>query len=105
MKRKYIYPVIVIILLGLIIASSTYAYLNWATDNTQKSNVAFTIIASAADYTCSADGGGNITPGDIELRTINCTNSPEYVIQREITINNTIDTEDKTIYMDLWLKI
>ena len=101
-KNKKITIILSIILLGLIIASSTYAYLNWSTDNTQKSNVVFTL---ESDFSCSADGGGNITPGDIELRPVNCVNSPEYVIKRKIDINNTIDKSGKKIYMDLWLNV
>ena len=86
---------VVIALLG-----GTLAYWNWQSTNAQKTNVTFTVNST---FSCSANGGGNITSNDIMLAPADCTNST-YAIQRTVTTNITNNGSDP-VYMDLWLNV
>ncbi|MBR7041930.1 MAG: hypothetical protein IKI04_00355, partial [Bacilli bacterium] len=92
---------VIFIALGVIftIIGATFAYWNWQSTNAQKTNVTFTV---GANFSCSADGGGNITNTAYFVPT-DCTNST-YAIQRMITTNITNNSSD-TVYMDMWLTI
>ena len=96
---------IIIAIFGLIIAiiGGTLAYWNWQSTEAQKTVVNFTI---EGDFSCAADGGGDITSGTINLipTEVNDNTVANY-IKREIKVMPTITKEGKTIYMDLWLDI
>ena len=85
------------------IMGGTLAYWSWRTTDAQKTNITFTITS---DFSCSADGGGDITSGSINLvpTVVSNTTTANY-IKREVKVTPTINTDDKTIYMDLWLDI
>ena len=96
---------IIIAIFGLIIAiiGGTLAYWNWQSTEEQKTVVNFTI---EGDFSCAADGGGDITSGTINLipTEVNDNTTGNY-IKREIKVMPTITKDGKTIYMDLWLDI
>ena len=101
MKNKRVAIVLVVLSLVFIIVGSTFAYLSWQTSESQKTNVVFTVTN---DFSCAADGGGDITSNDITLAPCECTNS-KYAIKREVKVTPTITKSGKTVYMDLWLTV
>ena len=96
---------IIVTIFGLIIAiiGGTLAYWRWQSSEAQKTVVNFTI---EGDFSCAADGGGEITSGSINLipTKVNDNTTGNYV-KREVKVMPTITKEGKTIYMDLWLDI
>ena len=96
---------IIVAIFGLIIAiiGGTLAYWNWQSTEEQKTVVNFTI---EGDFSCAADGGGDITSGSINLipTEVNDNTTSNY-IKREVKVMPTITKDGKTIYMDLWLDI
>ena len=96
---------ILIAMFGLIIAiiGGTLAYWNWQSTEEQKTVVNFTI---SGDFSCAADGGGDITSGTINLipTEVNDNTTANY-IKREVKVMPTINKTGKIIYMDLWLDI
>ena len=96
---------IIIAIFGLVIAiiGGTLAYWRWQSTEEQKTVVNFTI---GSDFSCAADGGGDITSGSINLipTEVNNNTTTNY-IKREIKVMPTVNTDGKTIYMDLWLDI
>ena len=102
-RDKYYKVGVIFIVLAVIatIVGSTFAYWSWQSSEAQKTAVTFTVTAG---FSCSADGGGNIAPGDVGLAPASCTNST-YAIKRTVTVSPTITNADGGIYMDLWLKV
>jgi len=102
-KNKRIIIIVSITILILSIVGGTLAYWSWRTTDAQKTNITFTITS---DFSCSADGGGDITSGSINLvpTVVSSTTTGNY-IKREIKVTPTINTTGKTVYMDLWLDI
>ena len=102
-KNKRIITVLMILTIVFTIMGGTLAYWSWRTTDAQKTNITFTITS---DFSCSADGGGDITSGSINLvpAVVNSTTTGNY-IKREIKVTPTINTTGKTVYMDLWLDI
>lgn len=98
-NKKYIL-IIPIILAILLLLGGTYAVWSWRSNESSKTNVTLT---TTQNYSCSADGGGNITTEDVTLIPTFCTNDP-YVIRRTIT-TNVVNGTNGNIYMDLWLKV
>ena len=96
---------IIVAIFGLVIAiiGGTLAYWNWQSTEAQKTVVNFTI---EGDFSCAADGGGDITSGTINLipTEVNNNTTGNY-IKREVKVMPRISKEGKTIYMDLWLDI
>ncbi len=96
---------IIVTIFGLIIAivGGTLAYWRWQSSEAQKTVVNFTI---EGDFSCAADGGGDITSGTINLipTEVNDNTTANY-IKREVKVMPTITKDGKTIYMDLWLDI
>ena len=83
------------------IMGGTLAYFNWTSSTEQNTAVTFTV---ASGFSCSADGGGSITSNDKVLAPSSCTNTT-YAIKRTITVKPTITQPNKTIYLDMWLKV
>ena len=102
-KDKRIITVLMILTIVFTITGGTLAYWAWRTTDAQKTNITFTITS---DFSCSADGGGNITSGSVKLvpTVVSNTTTANY-IKREVKVNPTLNTVDKTIHMDLWLDI
>ena len=73
------------------------AYFTWQTSESQKTVVTFTI---ENEFSCSADGGGNISSVNIAPTT--CTGS--YALKRTIKAMPKLSVASP-IYMDLWLDI
>ena len=94
---------IIFIVLAIIatIVGSTFAYWSWQSSAAQQTAVNFTVTAG---FSCSADGGGNISPGDMGLAPATCTNST-YAIKRTVTVSPVINQSENDVYMDLWLKV
>lgn len=102
-KNKRIITVLMILTIVFTITGGTLAYWAWRTTDAQKTNITFTITS---DFSCSADGGGNITSGSVKLvpTVVSNTTTANY-IKREVKVKPTLNTVDKTIHMDLWLDI
>ena len=102
-KNKRMITVIIVLAVILTIVGGTLAYWAWSTNTSQKTNITFTITS---DFSCSADGGGNIEEGDANIiPTYLEEKYAENYIKREITVSPKINSDGKTIYMDLWLDI
>ena len=102
-KEKRIITVLMILTIVFTIMGGTFAYWSWRTTDAEKTNITFTITS---DFSCSADGGGDITSGSINLvpTVVSSTTTGNY-IKREIKVTPTINTTGKTVYMDLWLDV
>ena len=102
-KNKRIITVLMILTIVFTIMGGTLAYWSWRTTDAQKTNITFTITS---DFSCSADGGGDITSSDVNLvpTVVSSTTTANY-IKREVKVTPTINTTGKTVYMDLWLDI
>ena len=86
---------IVVALIG-----ATFAYWSWETASTQRTAVSFTI---GNGFSCSADGGGNITSSDVQLMPTTCDDTT-HAIKRTVKVSTT-QSSGKTIYLDMGLKV
>ena len=100
-KEKKIAIVLFVLAIVFVIIGSTFAYWTWQSSEAQKTAVTFTVTSG---FSCSADGGGNITSNDKQIIPATCTNNT-YAIKRTVTVSPTITNNDGDIYMDLWLKV
>ena len=102
-KSNRIIVILVILSVIFTIIGFTFAFYAWQTTEAQKTNITFTLTS---DFSCSADGGGDITSGSINLvpTVVNDTTMANY-IKREVKVTPTINTTGKTVYMDLWLDV
>ena len=102
-KKKKVMVVLITLTIIFTIIGSTFAYLSWSSSEEQKTNVTFT---KGEGFSCSVNGGGNITTGDVILMpTVVNDSTTSYYIKRTITVNPTITDSLLPIYMDLWLDI
>ena len=99
MKDKRIIAIFIVLGVIFTILGATFAYWNWQSTVAQKTNVTFTV---GANFSCSANGGGNITNTNYFVPT-DCTNST-YAIKRTITTSIT-NNSGEPVYMDMWLNI
>ncbi len=102
MDKKTMFTILTVACLVILLTGGTYAYLSWASNSDDNTNVTFT---KGEGFSCSADGGGNITTGEVSLMPTDCTKNSSHVIKREITVNTTITDINMPIYMDLWLNV
>ena len=100
-NRKLLLTISTVAMIAILIVTSTFAYLQWASSNSQMTNVSFT---TGPGFSCSIDGGGDITSNDIELIPAFCGDRSN-AIKREITINVTNNRSPTNIYLDLWLNV
>ena len=100
-KNNKIGIILIILVVIITIIGSTFAYWSWQTASNQQTAVTFTVNPG---FSCSADGGGNITSNDKQIIPATCTNNT-YAIKRTVTVSPTITNNDGDIYMDLWLKV
>ena len=96
-----------LILVGLItgtitalLIGFTFAYWTWESTSGQRTAVSFTI---GNGFSCSADGGGNITSSDVQLMPTECTDTT-HAIKRTVKVSTT-QSSGKTIYLDMGLKV
>ena len=92
---------IIIAVVTILVIGSTFAYFTWVSNTSQRTTVTFT---SGTGFSCSANGGGNITSNDIALAPTTCTDANR-AIKRTITVNPSIIQNDGDIYLDMWLKV
>ena len=92
---------IIIAVVTILLIGSTFAYFTWVSNTSQRTTVSFT---SGAGFSCSANGGGNITSNDISLAPTTCTDTTR-AIKRTVTVSPTITQNDGAIYLDMWLKV
>ena len=102
MNKKTMFTILIVLGLIIVFTGGTYAYLSWTSNSDDNTNVTFT---KGEGFSCSADGGGNITTGEVSLMPTDCTKNSSHVIKREITVNTTITDINMPIYMDLWLNV
>ena len=102
-KNKKLIMILIIFTVVLAIIGGTLAYWSWSTNTSQKTNITFTITS---DFSCSVDGGGDITSNEVTLipTVVNDTTTANY-IKREVKVTPTINTTGKTVCMDLWLDV
>ncbi len=101
MEKNYkllIFFIVAGILLAVI--GSTFAYWRWSTNSAQNTAVTFTV---SSDFSCSADGGGNITSSDKILAPATCTDTT-YAIRRTVVVDVT-KNGGQDVYLDLKLKV
>ena len=100
-NRNVLMLVFGVVLTVALISGSTFAYWEWWSNESEQTAVTFT---ATEDFSCSADGGGNITSSDVILIPSSCTDS-EYAIKREVTVMPSLYKDDLDIKMDLWINI
>jgi len=83
------------------LVGGSFAFLRWATSEEQRTSVTF---SADVGFSCSANGGVNLTGADTMLAPTDCTNS-KYAIQRELEVKATINEEGKKVYMNMWLEV
>ena len=108
MKKDKLLIGTIIVSIIVLISGATYAYWTWSTSGSQETSVEFTLGNNTSDtFSCSADGGGDITPsGSITIVPSTCTNAA-HVIKRAITTKTTINTSviGDPVYLNMWLNI
>ena len=100
MNSKRVITIIVVLAIVFTILGGSLAYWSWASTNAQKTNVTFTV---GATFSCSANGGGNITASNYFAPT-DCDNAT-YAVKREITVNTTSTTTNEIINLSMDLNI
>lgn len=100
-KNKRIITILIVLIIIFTILGSTFAYLSWTTNESQKTSVNFT---AEPDFSCAADMGGGINQSNVKLKptTVRAETVSNY-IKRTMTVNAT--TSGRPIYMDLWLDV
>ena len=92
--------ILVVATIVITLMGGTLAYWNWQSTSAQNTNVTFTV---ASNFSCSADGGGNITNNDVMIVPATCTNSA-HAIKRQVKVNvNKNGTSN--IYLDMYLNV
>ena len=102
-RNKKIILILIVLTVIFTMMGSSLAYLSWVSSESQKTNITF---ATGVDFSCSADGGGNITENDAILvpTEVNNNTSSNY-IKREVKVTPTITGKNMNISLDLWLDI
>ena len=101
MDNKKTISILMIFTIIFTVIGGSLAFWNWNTSEAQRTNVVFTM---ERDFSCAADGGGNITETDVTLAPTDCTDT-ERAIQRTVKVTPTLNRDDLTISMDLWLDV
>ncbi|MBR7041866.1 MAG: BspA family leucine-rich repeat surface protein [Bacilli bacterium] len=98
--NKYIIPSLIAVGIIMVVIGSTFAYWNWQSTSAQKTAVSFTV---GSTFSCSADGGGNITANNYFAPT-DCDNST-YAVKREVVVNTTSQVTNEIINLSMDLNI
>ena len=105
MKTKNIILVAVsLALIVIMIIGATYAWWSWSSNSANSSENTLVNFTATQTFSCSADGGGNITSSTKTLVPTFCTDT-NHAIQRTITVNTTTTYSYETVVMDLWLDV
>ena len=99
-KEKKIAIILIIFGIVLTLMGSTFAYWQWASAENQKTSVTFNVTSG---FSCSADGGGDITSNDRKLAPTDCID-PEYAIKRTVKTNVTKNSNGE-VSLDMWLTV
>lgn len=99
-NKKLFLTILGVLFSAILITGITFAGWEWASNRENDTNITFT---TETNFSCSVDGGGDITEADVTLLPTSCTDST-YAIKREIT-TNVVNNGSNTLYMDLWLDI
>jgi dUTP pyrophosphatase len=101
MKKRNIIIASFVILLIIIFSGGTFAYLSW-----QSASEDDIIIDGALNenFSCSADGGEDITSDEIIVAPATCDDS-EYAIMREINVKTSIISGNPIINMQLYIDV
>lgn len=105
-NKKIIISIITVILIIIAVIGGTYAYWHWQT--TVEENTSFNlVIPKPSDlFSCSADGGGNISANEKTLvPTIVNSSTTENYIKRAVKVSPTISVDNTTVYLSLWLNV
>ena len=86
--------------IALVLLGGTFAYWSWRLDVSQRTTITLTYDKG---FSCTADGGGDITSQDKQLIPASCTNT-NYAIQRTVTVTPQLTSVD-AIALNLKLKI
>jgi len=103
MKNEFKYIISLVMILSAVmvmVSGGTFAYYSWQGSDEQRTEVVFTV---EQEFSCAADGGGNITHEDVPIAPASCINS-KHAIKREVKVKPTI-TGGHTVLMNLWLDI
>ncbi len=100
-NEKKIILILIILASLFTILGGTLAYWNWQSAAGEGTVISFTL--SGSGFTCSADGGGNITSNDVTLAPAPCTD-PNLAIKRLVTVNVN-NTSGQTVYLNMDLKV
>ena len=100
-NKELILTILSVLLVAILISAGSYAFWVWESDRGNDTNVAFTI--QGKNFSCSADGGGNITSNDVLLEPTKCSDT-SHTIKREIHANM-VNNANQDIRLDLWLNI
>ena len=102
-RNKKIILILIVLTVIFTMMGGSLAYLSCVSSEGQKTNITF---ATGVDFSCSADGGGNITENDAILVPIEVNNmTTSNYIKREIKVTPTITGKNMNNSMDLWLDI
>lgn len=99
-KTKKIIIIVAIVITILALLGGTYAYWKWQLAAADRTTITLTY---ADGYSCTADGGGDITSNNVQLIPAHCTNSA-YTIKRTVTVTPTLAGVDQ-LSLNLQLKI
>lgn len=96
-RQKLIIAIIAVLAIIVLVGGATFAYWQWSTDTSQRTNVSFTITQSALQDQLSATLQGNGTTAVSKLAPAACTNST-YALKKEVLINHkNATTRDATV--------
>ena len=88
----------------VIISGVTFSIYGWETLSDEWTNIAFLIENQDQGYTCFADGGGDIVPGEVVIVPATCDSNNAIV--REITAGVEFESDNiNSVNMDLWLDV
>ena len=99
-KQKTFLIILGIATIVVALIGATFAYWSWETTSGQRTAISFTV---GDGFSCSADGGGNITSSDVQLMPTVCTDTA-HAIKRTVKINTQQET-GKKVYLDMNLKV
>lgn len=98
-KKKTFISILSVLLAGLLITGVTFAFWIWQSEE----NVNINVTMQDKDFSCSADGGGNITSNDVTLQPTFCTDTTHAIV-REIH-TNIVNNTGESLGLNLWLDV
>ena len=100
-RDKRIIMILTIFTIVFTFFGASLAYWNWETTSAQKTNIVFKLTQ---DFSCAADGGGDITQSDAFIAPAKCTSST-HAIKREVKVTPTIMRDGLSITTELFLDV